>query len=90
MCDTAAANSVNTSQHHTTAQTMRAGGLWLAAAAALAVVVALCSSPVNGLYFQIKESETRCFIEEIPLETMVVGECDVVMGGGSGCGGRVW
>lgn len=27
-----------------------------------------------GLYFHINEGETKCFIEEVPDETMVVGE----------------
>lgn len=29
---------------------------------------------VSGLYFHIGEVERKCFIEEIPDETMVVGE----------------
>ena len=28
---------------------------------------------VNGLYFHISETETKCFIEEVPSETMIVG-----------------
>jgi hypothetical protein len=32
----------------------------------------VCAS--NALYFLIQESETKCFIEEVPSETMVVGE----------------
>ena len=36
----------------------------------LALVVVPCVYP---LYFHIKEGETRCFIEELPEETMVVG-----------------
>lgn len=28
---------------------------------------------VSGLYFHIGETEKKCFIEEIPDETMVVG-----------------
>ncbi|MPC95922.1 Transmembrane emp24 domain-containing protein 4 [Portunus trituberculatus] len=30
---------------------------------------------VDGLYFHIGETERKCFIEEIPDETMVTGEC---------------
>lgn len=33
----------------------------------------------NALYFHIGETEKKCFIEEIPDETMVIG-----MGGGAG------
>jgi len=32
-----------------------------------------CLSAVSGLYFHIGETERKCFIEEIPDETMVVG-----------------
>lgn len=28
---------------------------------------------VNGLYFHISETEKKCFIEEVPAETMIVG-----------------
>lgn len=38
-------------------------GLWLLAS----VLVA------NGLYFHISETERKCFIEEVPAETMIVG-----------------
>lgn len=41
----------------------------------LAVVVALLSlSLCQGLYFHIGETEQKCFIEEVPAETMIVGE----------------
>ncbi len=30
---------------------------------------------VNGLYFHIAETERKCFIEEIPDETTVLGKC---------------
>lgn len=30
-------------------------------------------SAISGLYFHIGETEKKCFIEEIPDETMVVG-----------------
>lgn len=29
----------------------------------------------NGLYFHIAETERKCFIEEIPDETTVIGMC---------------
>ena len=28
----------------------------------------------NGLYFHITETEQKCFMEEVPAETMIVGE----------------
>lgn len=33
----------------------------------------LAAAPAHGLYFDVVESETRCFIEEVPDETLVVG-----------------
>lgn len=32
-------------------------------------------SAVSSLYFHIGETEKKCFIEEIPDETMIIGEC---------------
>ena len=32
-------------------------------------------STVSSLYFHIGETEKKCFIEEIPDETMIIGEC---------------
>eukprot|EP00054_Salpingoeca_dolichothecata_P016138 m.94067 g.94067 ORF g.94067 m.94067 type:complete len:215 (-) comp21836_c0_seq3:35-679(-) len=40
---------------------------------AVAVCVLCVACVVDGLYFHIKETEERCFIEEVPDETMVVG-----------------
>lgn len=37
-----------------------------------------CISTVSALYFHIGETEKKCFIEEIPDETMVVGMFDAV------------
>uniref|UniRef100_A0A8C0D817 Transmembrane p24 trafficking protein 4 n=1 Tax=Balaenoptera musculus TaxID=9771 RepID=A0A8C0D817_BALMU len=37
------------------------------------LLIALCAAGVRGLYFHIGETEKRCFIEEIPDETMVIG-----------------
>lgn len=34
----------------------------------------LCSVCCNALYFHISETERKCFIEEIPDETMVIGK----------------
>lgn len=35
--------------------------------------------PSAGLYFHIRETEEKCFIEEVPDETMVVGTYFIVM-----------
>jgi len=37
------------------------------------VVVALVGL-CRGLYFHIGETEQKCFMEEVPAETMIVGE----------------
>uniref|UniRef100_A0A8C6DEQ2 Transmembrane p24 trafficking protein 4 n=1 Tax=Moschus moschiferus TaxID=68415 RepID=A0A8C6DEQ2_MOSMO len=37
------------------------------------LLLALCAASARGLYFHIGETEKRCFIEEIPDETMVIG-----------------
>ena len=37
-------------------------------------VAGLCVSLCQGLYFHIGETEQKCFIEEVPAETMIVGE----------------
>ncbi|KAH0622991.1 hypothetical protein JD844_030876 [Phrynosoma platyrhinos] len=44
-----------------------------AAAAAVVLVLVLAGRGALGLYFHIGETEKRCFIEEIPDETMVIG-----------------
>lgn len=38
------------------------------------VLLCLWVSLCNGLYFHIGETEQKCFIEEVPSETMIVGE----------------
>ena len=38
--------------------------------------VALLVGVSSGLYFDLKESETKCFIEEVPTETMISGAPD--------------
>ncbi len=40
---------------------------------ALFLCLAVCVSLGNGLYFHIAETEEKCFIEEVPAETMIVG-----------------
>ncbi|ELT95532.1 hypothetical protein CAPTEDRAFT_148437 [Capitella teleta] len=42
-------------------------------------LVFYCFSAVSALYFHIGETEKKCFIEEIPDETMVVGNYRVEM-----------
>lgn len=34
----------------------------------------VCCSLVSALYFHIGETEKKCFIEEIPDETMIIGQ----------------
>ncbi|EDQ87488.1 uncharacterized protein MONBRDRAFT_27225 [Monosiga brevicollis MX1] len=48
----------------------------MAALASLMLALSMVSS-VSGLYFHIKENEERCFIEEIPDETLVIGKYKV-------------
>lgn len=38
-----------------------------------AVLVVLCCERGDALYFHIGETESKCFIEEVPGETMIVG-----------------
>ena len=40
---------------------------------AVLLVAVVAAAPVAGLYFHVKDGETKCFIEEIPDETMVQG-----------------
>ena len=37
------------------------------------LLAAVAVGPAAGLYFHIRETEEKCFIEEVPDETMVVG-----------------
>lgn len=42
------------------------------------IILVLCNFVfVTGLYFHIAETEKKCFIEEIPDETMVIGRYKV-------------
>jgi hypothetical protein len=51
------------------------GFRWLKAMGRLVLLLlALCALGAQGLYFHIGETEKRCFIEEIPDETMVIGQ----------------
>lgn len=40
---------------------------------ALLVIVGCCEQGL-ALYFHIGETESKCFIEEVPAQTMIVGE----------------
>ena len=42
----------------------------------------ICTIVISGLYFHIGETERKCFIEEIPDETMVTGNYKVLTFGG--------
>ena len=53
--------------------TMVRGGVCVAAVVVLATALAALPR-ASGLYFHIQESETKCFIEEVPDETMIVGQ----------------
>lgn len=50
------------------------GDMMLSASAATAALLLACIYPSYALYFHIGETEKKCFIEEIPDETMVIGE----------------
>jgi hypothetical protein len=43
------------------------------AAVTRALSVLLLAVAANALYFHIRETDVRCFIEEVPDETIVVG-----------------
>ena len=50
----------------------RSSGSWLSST--LAVLAILCLSvPANALYFYMGERQTKCFFEELPKDTLVVG-----------------
>ena len=38
-------------------------------------ILVLGITSTYGLYFHMGETEKKCFIEEIPDETMVIGKC---------------
>lgn len=42
-------------------------------AVAAVVAVTLLVQHTTALYFHIKEAEEKCFIEEVPDETLVIG-----------------
>lgn len=41
-------------------------------------IISLAISTVNSLYFHIAETERKCFIEEIPDDTTVIGMVYIV------------
>ena len=50
----------------------RSSASWLSST--LAVLAILCLSvPANALYFYMGEGQTKCFFEELPKDTLVVG-----------------
>ncbi len=51
--------------------------MWARVATNLALFLLVCIPLSNGLYFHIAETERKCFIEEIPDETMVTGNCHI-------------
>ena len=40
----------------------------------LSLLLTIYAALGNGLYFHISETEQKCFIEEVPAETMIVGK----------------
>jgi len=42
--------------------------------ALLACVLAAAASSANGLFFYVVEGQQRCFIEEVPADTLVIGK----------------
>jgi hypothetical protein len=40
----------------------------------LLLLVALLSVPTNAVYFFMKSGEVKCFYEELPKDTLVVGK----------------
>lgn len=54
---------------------MVSDGVIMVSVTSVGVVILLALiSPSQALYFHIGETEKKCFIEEIPDETMVIGE----------------
>lgn len=50
----------------------RSSASWLSST--LAVLAIICfSAPANALYFYMGEKQTKCFFEELPKDTLVVG-----------------
>ena len=52
--------------------------MWHNLATAIVVAFMVVLPLSNGLYFHIAETERKCFIEEIPDETMVTGKCHIL------------
>jgi hypothetical protein len=60
--------------------------------AACALLLLAAVAPASGLYFYLKEGESRCFLEELPPDTAVVGKYsnpDFVAWGSPGFTGSV-
>lgn len=38
------------------------------------VLAALLAAPVSGIYFHVVQGQQRCFIEELPSQTLVVAK----------------
>jgi hypothetical protein len=45
----------------------------LARQLAAALALACCAQMANGLYFYVTEGQHRCFLEDVPSDTLVVG-----------------
>lgn len=45
-----------------------------AVAVALTVALSTTTEPVSALFFRVKEGSVRCFLEEVPKDTLVVGD----------------
>ena len=41
--------------------------------------LSICFLATDALFFHISETETKCFIEEVPDETLIVGGCSEVL-----------
>lgn len=61
-------------QWRVTSQAVIRGSMMLSAAAAGFVLLSAWLPAGFALFFHIGETEKKCFIEEIPDETMVIGE----------------
>lgn len=50
----------------------RSSASWLSSTLAVLAIICL-SVPANALYFYTGEKQTKCFFEELPKDTLVVG-----------------
>lgn len=65
------AHDVITLSHDTHMITL---AVYLSPAMQALLVLVACLGVAQGLYFHIAETEQKCFIEEVPAETMIVGK----------------